>query len=152
MLQLVLAVLVGYFVIAAVVMAAFTLAYVVLGTEASFRPGSFEPSATWIGLSLVVGLIAALLGGLACARLDRQGKAPNVLSGLVLVLGLGLAAYHMATPAPAPAPRTGDIPVFEAARLARQPAWVEWVNPLVGAVGVWLGAAAVKRRREGGSA
>ncbi len=51
MLRVVIAVIVGYAVMAFLVFATFSLLYLMLGADGAFRPGTFEPSTTWVVLS-----------------------------------------------------------------------------------------------------
>ena len=37
-------------------------------------------------------------------------------------------------------PRPEDVSMMEATAGARQPAWVSWLNPVIGVVGVWFGS------------
>ncbi|HXH07038.1 MAG TPA: hypothetical protein VNI83_10655, partial [Vicinamibacterales bacterium] len=53
----------GYVIIAVLVMAAQTIAYVLLGADGAFRPGTFEVSPQWIAVSLAISLAAAVAGG-----------------------------------------------------------------------------------------
>ena len=51
-------------------------------------------------------------------------------------------------------PRPDDVSMMEATAGARQPAWFNWLNPLIGAVGVWFGSrklCAERVRRTAGS-
>ena len=76
----------------------------------------------------------------------RGGKAPLVLAAVVLVLGLALA---FASPALRTADthevRTGNVSNTEAMSKARHPAWVIFLGPVIGAVGVMIGGK-LKRR------
>ena len=133
------AVVVGYLVMFLLVFTLFTAAYLAMGTEAAFTPGTYEVSTLWVVISFVLGLVAALVGGYVCAAIARRGKAPLALAALVLGLGL-LFAIPMLTAPKASAPRAGGVPNLEAMRNARTPGWVALLNPFVGAVGVLLGA------------
>ena len=73
---------------------------------------------------------------------DAKGAA--ILIGLVIVFGVvnALIPPEMAAGPTAPRPR---VRMMEATAGARQPVWFLWLNPLVGAVGVWFGS---RRLRE----
>ncbi len=133
------AVVVGYLVMFLLVFTLFTAAYLAMGTEAAFTPGTYEVSTLWVVISFVLGLVAALVGGYVCAAIARRGKAPLALAALVLGLGL-LFAIPVLTAPKASAPRAGGVPNLEAMQNARTPGWVALLNPFVGAVGVLLGA------------
>ena len=133
------AVVVGYLVMFLLVFTLFTAAYLAMGTEAAFTPGTYEVSTLWVVISFVLGLVAALVGGYVCAAIARRGKAPLALAALVLGLGL-LFAIPVLTAPQASTPRAGRVPNLEAMQNARTPGWVALLNPFVGAVGVLLGA------------
>ena len=141
MLRAIGAVILGYVVMVVFVMLAFTIVYLAMGTERAFQAGSYDVSTMWLVVSLVLGLVAAILGGLVCVLIAKRPTPPLVLAGIVLVLGLLLAAAQMV------APLTDRVHVrdvalgnFEAMQNAQQPTWVTFVNPFLGAVGVVLGA------------
>jgi hypothetical protein len=139
-------VILGYVVMAGLVFTTFTAAYLAMGADRAFQPGSYDVSPVWIGVSFVLGLVAAVVGGLVCAMVSRSGKGPLVLAALVLVLGLAMAVPVLAASAgPPPSARTGDVANLDAMQMAKQPAWVALLNPLVGAVGVVVGSRLVRK-------
>lgn len=141
-------VIAGYVVMFVFVFATFTVAYLIMGTEGAFKEGSYEVSPLWLGTSAVLGVIAAIAGGLVCAMIAGGGKAPMVLAGVVLVLGVAMALpVVMAPDDETPAVRTGDVGNLEAMSKATQPAWLVLANPVIGAIGVMIGAG---MRRKGG--
>ncbi len=133
----ILAVIVGYLAMAIFVMVTFIAAYFVLKADGAFQAGSYEPSGTWIAASLVLGSIAAVLGGFVCMRIAPRTGPLYSLATLVLVLGLATAP--LSSGRDDPGPRTGDVGNFEAMQNARQPTWMLIANPIIGAVGVLLG-------------
>lgn len=137
-------VILGYIAMAAFVFLSFTLAYVAMGTERAFKPGSHDVSGLWLLVSFVLSIAAALLGGWVCAVIAPGSKAPMVLAGLVLILGLMLAVMTLNTPDPGP--RAADVSSMDAMQKAKQPNWVAFANPIIGAVGVVMGAGLRKRR------
>lgn len=71
----------------------------------------------------------------------RGGRAPAALAAVVIVLGLAFAIVALLAPgAQGPNERTADIDTFEAAGQARQPIWISFLNPLIGAAGVMIGS------------
>ena len=44
-------------------------------------------------------------------------------------------------------PRPDDVSMMEATAGAHQPAWFDWLNPLVGVVGVWCGSQKLRAER-----
>jgi amino acid transporter len=141
MLRRIASVIVGYLVIAVLTFVGILAAYGILGSDVAFRPGSFEVSGQWITVVLLLGLLAAILGGAVCAAIARGQRASWVLAALILVLGLVMA---LPTLSPRydeePTARDGELGVFEAMQVGRHPAWVSFANPFVGAVGVLIGS------------
>jgi hypothetical protein len=74
-------VVVGYVAMIAVVLATLSAAYLGMGQDRAFEPGTHEPSGLWLVVSFALGLLAAGLGGFVCARISRGEKAPPVLAG-----------------------------------------------------------------------
>ena len=145
MLRTVGAVILGYLVMAFLVFALFTSAYAMLGADGAFRPGSYDVSAAWILVSVVVGLVAALAGGWVARKIARSWQGPRALAVLVLVLGFTMVGFALAVDRPAPAPRTGAPTNTEAMQEARTPTWMMILNPLIGAFGVLVGGRALGR-------
>jgi hypothetical protein len=143
-------VIVGYVVMAALVFGIFTGAYLAMGADRAFTPGTYDVSPMWLALSVVVGLVTAAAGGLVCAVIAKPGSmAPKVLAGLVLVLGLAFMIPVFMDSAPDPGPRTADVSNIEAMTKAKQPKWTAAANPVIGALGVLLGAAMRKGNKAG---
>ncbi|MEK6281794.1 MAG: hypothetical protein AABN95_15680 [Acidobacteriota bacterium] len=145
MLRKVAGVIVGYVVMAALVFLTFSVAYLALGANQAFKPGSYNTSLRWIALSLVLGLIAAVVGGYTCALIARSTRAAQVLAGIVIVLGLLVAIPALTGNDPRPNTRPRDVPNIQAMQNARTPTWFALLNPMVGAVGVLVGAALRQR-------
>lgn len=133
-------VIVGYIIMAIVLFVVFTGAYLAMGPDTAFQAGTYQISFPWIVLSLVVGFLAALLGGFLCAWIAGGRKAPMVLAGIVLVIGLlfGVIA-SMAPVRPEDHTRPAEVSNLEAMQHARQPLWFNLLNPLIGAAGVFFG-------------
>lgn len=142
----ILAVVAGYATLALLIFVSFTLLYLVLGADRSFEPGNYDASTLWVLTSFPLGVAASVAAGYVCAALARGGRAPQVLAGVVLVLGLLFAVPVLRAADNAPAARAGDVPNMEAMQQARQPKWVALVNPFIGAVGVLVGAGLRRRR------
>jgi hypothetical protein len=137
-------VIVGYLAMFAVVFLSLSLAYLTMGQERVFQPGSYDVSAAWLAVMFAVSLAAALAGGFVCASIATSPKAPVALAVVVVVLGI-LSAIPALMPLPAPQPRQGDVGNIEAMNNARQPAWVALLLPVIGAGGAIAGAKSKKR-------
>ena len=148
MLRAILAVFLGYVSLFVVMIVGLTVAYMLMGADGAFKPGSYEPSGLWLTVMLVFGLVAALVGGLVCGNLARSATPSLVLAGLVLVLGLLMAIPVITAKDDGPAVRVGDVANFEAMQNARQPGWVALVNPFLGALGVFVGSRFARPRTQ----
>jgi magnesium-transporting ATPase (P-type) len=137
MLRSVLAVIGGYLLMFILQYAAFTTIYTVMGADWSFKPGSFHASTRWTAMQFAVVFVTAAIAGLVCAIIAKGGKAPLVLAVVVLLLGLALAAAHVAFQPP----DTNEMRTANTANIfrARHPAWVLFIGPVIGAVGVVIG-------------
>lgn len=129
----------GYIVMVIIVLLGITVAWMALGPAGAFAGEGPAPSTAWMAGNLVSGFVAALAGGWAASRLGSSATAVKILLGLVLVLGLITAVTSMgATGNPIDKPVT-ELSFMEAGAYAVQPAWYNWIIPLVGAIGVWIG-------------
>lgn len=135
----------GYVVMFAGVVALMSVFWMAVGADGAFRPASWEVSGTWSLGSIVVGLVAGIVGGLVCARVASDDRGVWMLIVLVVILGVATALTDAPAAGTAPGVRPSDVPMTEAMMSARQPAWLAWLNPVLGAVGAFLGARMVKR-------
>ena len=139
MVKSILAVIVGYIVMAIFAFAICTCAYLGLGVDRVFEPGSYDVSTIWIVLMIVIALVGGILGGLTCAAISKSKGACMALAIIVLVVGMIAAIVTEMKEHPSAA-RSGDLSNLEAMTKAQTPAWVCFVNPVLGAVAVMLGA------------
>jgi hypothetical protein len=137
--RIALGVIAGYLVTACAVFLLFTLAYLLLGADGSFRSGTYEVSTTWIVVSFVLSLLAAIAGGMVSRMIGRSHLAPLILAVAVVLIGIILAVPVLRGTDSRPVLRTGEVGNLEAMQNARQPASVALLNPLVGAIGVFIG-------------
>lgn len=146
----ILAVIVGYIAMVLVVMVFLTGAYLALGADRAFQVGSYEVTPLWIAIWAPVSFGAALLGGVVCAKVSKHSKGA-VLSLVILigVLGAGNAIYRMTSDAPSPEMqvRSGDVSNVDAMQSAQAPAWMSISEPIMGIIGVMLGATLVRPKR-----
>lgn len=141
-------VVLGYVMMAATVFFTFTAAYLIMGADRSFTPGTYEVSALWLIVSFVLSFVAAVLGGYVCALISKSLKPAKVLAAVVVALGLALAIPALTESGGDPQPRPDTVDNVEAMQNAEQPLWVILLTPIVGAAGVLVGA----RRRLGSGA
>ena len=132
----------GWVVMAACVFVLMAVLWTALGVEGSFRPGSWEVTTAWSLGSVVIGLLAAVVGGIVCRKVAGDGRGVLMLIALVVVLGVANALFQ---PPATGAVRPEDVAMLEAAGSAEQPRWLAWLNPLLGLVGILLGARLARR-------
>jgi len=143
MARAILAAILGYVVIVAVVIGSLALAWAFLGGAGSFDGEGPYPSTAWTGTAVVAGFIAAFLGGWVAFKVGRSGLAVKILVGLMLVLGLYGAltaeSSYQKRVANAVDKPVADLTFMEAGQVAKSPAWYNWIIPFVGAAGAMLG-------------
>jgi cytochrome bd-type quinol oxidase subunit 2 len=140
MLRSILAIVASYAVMFIFLFGAFTGCYFALGTEGAFRTDSYEVSTVWIALTVVICLLAGVIGGLLCAAVSRSRKTCQIFAFIVFFLGLLACIPAMKRNPDAPNVRAGEVSSFEAMGLAVSPMWLHLLTPVVSAAGVLLGA------------
>jgi hypothetical protein len=138
MLKSILGVVVGYLVMAFVAFAAYTAAYLGLGTDRVFEADTFALSGMWIGLMIAITFIAGLIGGLTCAAISKSRTTGLVFALIVFVLSLVFAVPNIMKDH-TPVARTGDVSNLEAMQKAQPPAWLCVLNPFLAGAAVLMG-------------
>jgi hypothetical protein len=139
MLKSIVGVIVGYIVMAIFAFAIFTCAYLGLGVDRVFEPESYAISTVWIVIMIVVALVGGMIGGLVCAAISKSKGACTAFAVIVLALGIIVAIPAMTKEHTSEA-RSGDVPNLQAMSMAQNPIWLCLLNPVLGAVGVLVGA------------
>jgi hypothetical protein len=139
MLKNILSAVAGYIAIALTLFITFTVVYLILGVDGSFKPGSYEVSITWIVLSIIISFLAAMLGGYIAFLIAKNVQAVYILAGIVFVLGIIIAISALTMDPAAPLIREGPVDNFEAMQNAVTPVFIQFLNPFIGAAGVLLG-------------
>jgi len=142
-------IVVGYLVMFVAVFATFSAAFVVMGADRAFQPGTYDVTGLWLVVSTVLSLAAAVLGGWVAVAIGKHAQAPRLLAVVVVVLGVVLAIPSLNAPA-TDEPRTEAVGNVDAMMKARQPNAVTLLNPVIGAVGVLVGGR--MRKLQGGKA
>jgi amino acid transporter len=137
MLRDILGVIASYVVMVIFITVVFIGIFLALGVERVFQPDSYEVSTLWLAISAVISFGSAILGGYVCAAISRSMRACQVLALIVLVLGMLLCLPKMREDFHV---RAGDVPTLQVMRLAQMPVWMHVLSPVLGAVGVLLGA------------
>jgi hypothetical protein len=141
MLKRILGVVVGYITMFVLIFITFTILYLILGADGAFEPDTYHASGTWLVMSFILGLLAAVLGGFVCVLIAKERKAALWLAGLVLVIGFAFAIPALGESDDARnIIREGDISNTEAMQNAKQPPISLILNPIIGAIGVIIGS------------
>jgi hypothetical protein len=138
MLRAALGVILGYIVMAVTVFVTFTIAYLAMGADRAFQPGSHKVSALWLAAAIPLSIIAAIVGGYLCGIIAKRKGAVLALAGITLILGFAMAIPAMLDDRP-DEPRTAEVGNMDAMRKAKQPLWIALLNPVIGAAGVLVG-------------
>lgn len=142
----ILAVIVGYVAMFLLLFVGFTGAYLILGADQAFKPGSYQVSNRWLALSFALHIVIGVIGGFICAAIAKGGKAPLALAIVAVVIGLllGIPAIMAQRNTPS-TPRGRNVPNLEAMQKVRQPVWAPVALPIVAAIGIMIGGS-LKRR------
>ena len=145
MLNNILAIVLGYLATIVVVFVGLASAYAIMGADGAFESGTYETTPSWIGAMLVVGFIAAIIGGITCAKASKHSKrAVQGFMLLVVILGVSMIIPALsADPSEAPVVREPGITMGDAMTTAKEPLWVTFSHPVVGVLGILLGATLV---------
>jgi len=137
MLKSIVGVIVGYLVMMLVAFCAYTAAYLGLGADRAFEPGTYALSGIWIGLVIAITFIGGLLGGLTCAAISKSRTTGLVFALIVFVLGFVFELPNITKHAPVA--RAGDVSNMEAMGKAQPPVWLCLLNPFLGGAAVLMG-------------
>lgn len=148
MLRSIIAVVLSYVAMAALVIGAFMGLWYGLGPDGLLQPGSYKGNMLIAIAAPSIALIGGLFGGWLCAKIGRGGKPVVALAGVVLVLGLVMAYFTLQKPYPAD-PRPAGMTVAQIMEVGREPAWVAIFNPIGGAVAVLIGGLVIAGPRKG---
>jgi hypothetical protein len=133
----------GYVVMAIGVVAGIAAVWYLMGSRFAFKGETTTASTAWCVVMLVLGFLAAMIGGLTAAKLGGEvgHRSVRILVVLVLVLGTGqFVAQLNPDPKPLPLGKTvHDLTFMEAGRYAISPDWYNAAIVLVGALGVTIG-------------
>lgn len=149
MVRKIMGVIAGYVEMIAFVFISFSVLYLILGPEGSFEAGTYEVSPVWIAMSIILGLIAAVLGGYVCTFIARSKKPAIVLAGVVWMLSIIMAIPSLgAAEEEIIKKRSIDVSNGEAMQNAKQPVALLLLNSFIGALGVLGGSKLHKSKNE----
>ena len=141
MVRAVFGIICGYIVMAVVVTAGLSTAFMGMGPAGVFQADTYDLSTKYVLVRFGVTFLAAILGGYACAAISKLSKPPLVLACLILVFGILLAIPILMTSGQdVPVIREGEVGnFFDVMQHGRTPIWIALLNPLIGAAGVMAG-------------
>src|SRR5437868_2277777 len=146
MLKSILAIIVSYVVGNLVFFGIVTGCFFLFGVERVFLPDSYEVSSAWLAVTLIVSLLGAMVAGYVCHSISHSWRTCQVLALIVLMFTSISCIVQLRHINPdAPNIRAGDVGYFDAMKLGVPPRWLPFVNPIVGCMGVLIGAG-MKRR------
>jgi hypothetical protein len=138
MLRSIVGVVAGYVVMFLVAFAAYSGAYLALGVERVFEPGTYALSGAWIGIVVLITVIAGLVGGLVCAAISKSRTAGLVFAGIVFVLSLVFELPSVMKDH-TPQPRTGEVSSMDDMWKATPPVWLCLIVPFLSGASVLMG-------------
>ena len=159
-----LAVIVGYLIMAMLVMSTMFLAVQAMDLDAVFEQGFWKATSRWNTISVMISLLSAVAGGAVCERIARNKMGIRLLAIVFVVATIGsLVTVLRAGPDPEPVPRpttealvaaaaaANQSPTLyamvEAGKHAREPGGMKIANPACGLAGALLGAMLARRQR-----
>jgi hypothetical protein len=140
MLKSILAIIVSYVAMFIFLFAAFTGCYFALGAEGTFQTDSYNVTTVWIALTVVVCLVAGVIGGFLCAAISKSKRTCQIFAFIVFFLGLLACIPALQRSPDAPNTRAGEVGTTDAMKLAVSPMWLHILSPVLSAAGVLLGA------------
>lgn len=126
----------GYVAMFAAAFVLFAGAWFVLGADRAFEPGQWDVSTLWIVVTTILGFGVAILGGHTASALSVNRLGPILLALLIVLVAVGQAIPDDAVMVG----RQVNATMFEAMANARMPAWLMVLNPILGVLGVAIGA------------
>jgi hypothetical protein len=140
MLKSILAIIASYVAMFIFMFAAFTGCYFALGPEGTFQTDSYNVTTVWIALTVVVCLLAGIVGGFLCAAISKSKRTCQIFALIVFFIGLLACVIPAMQRSPDAPVRAGEVSNTDAMRLAVSPMWLHVLTPVLSAAGVLLGA------------
>ena len=143
MIRTILGVIIGFVVLLLIQFVILTAAYLLLGADWTFQPGTFALSPAWLVIQAVFTLAAGVIAGKVCRVVAGRGWSTIPFIVLVLVLGLLASIPFLLLGDSIPA-RVGDIGIIQAMGSGRPPKWFRVLMPFVTALGIMMGGRSKK--------
>jgi hypothetical protein len=139
MFRYILAVIAGYAVMAAIVMVGLFAPFL-LKRDLAMEPGTLDVKLSFMVYALVMGFVAAAVGGWVCAKISRCHRVVLVLAGLAFVIGIVMAVQNYNKPWPTlTAEQIEKMPLPKLGEVGRQPDWYAFTLPFVAGIGILIG-------------
>lgn len=134
----------GYLVIAVIVMSLSMITFYGFGNSFVFEEGTVNVSMAFMVTQLIIGAIAALIGGWATALFAKHERpqATMILVGIIVMLGFVFAAGSTVFPrSKLPDGKSVEELSFSGVgQYAVQPKWYPFALPIVGAIAAFAGS------------
>lgn len=141
----------GYLTTALTVMVGMTVAAMTLGADRVFVGTTWQSSDLWNTLAIVLGAIAAFLGGIVATWWGGSKRAGRLLAAIIIALGIVASAATVGQSVMKDPPARPAVMTFadwgNSSKYSRQPVWFTVAMPIVGAVGVVLGMRFIARKK-----
>ncbi len=164
MLRVAMSVIVGYLVMAMLVMSTMFVAAQVMDLDSMFEPGLWQATPKWNAVAVMISLLSAIAGGAVCERIAAHPMGSRLLAlvFLVAMIGAGVTVLSGKEQPPPDARPTMEqlaehakekgmstkmFALWEGTRHTREPRWMVVANPACGLVGALAGAALARRQR-----
>lgn len=148
MLRSILSVIAGYAVMAVIVVAGFSVAFV--APDFAYQAGTLDVSTGWLVYTIVLSFLAAVAGGLVCVLIARNYQPVVVFAAIVLAYGMYEAYRNGQRERPnKTAAEVAAMSMMDKAQMSVQPAAYAWSLPFIAAVGVLIGGRVGPGRRTG---
>jgi hypothetical protein len=147
MLRSILAVVVGYGAMAALVVLSFTPAF--FAPELVFETDGIGVTLPIMVFTLAMGVAAAVLGGYVAALVAGRHawRAVLALAAIAFVLGVASAVHGLSkAPPTVSAEEAARMTPMEKAAIGREPAWYAFLLPFLGSTGIMAGGWLAGRR------
>jgi hypothetical protein len=145
MLRIIAGIVVGFIVMSIIVMAVFGIAWLALGNDGTFQPGSYWTTNTFNIIVLAGGTVAAIVGGLVCVLIARKTRAGFALAAIVMTIGIVSGITQMNRPDP-PA-RTGEITMKDLQTHGKEPTWFAFSKAILAGLGIVIGSGLARPKR-----
>lgn len=146
MLRIIGGVVLGYVAMFVAMFAGLTALFLVLGADATFEPGTYQPTVTWLVPQFAVMFAAAAIGGYVAMVIGRTRSTMIALVVVITILGIVSGYYEMTVATPYPGARGSDVSNLDAMMKAQQPDWAPFAKLPVGILGMLVGC---RTRRSG---